>query len=111
MSKYLLSDDNSNFLEPTVTQYGSSMVMTNVNKPRKTMYLNIDTKFTDDYDKHANISTEFIVPEKRLTSTKLKKSTVIELEKLIEEFSIPGLSDDQCEKRVKKETLILSSPK
>lgn len=53
MSKYLLSDNNSDFLEPTVTQYGSSMVMTNVNKPRKTMYLNIDTKFTDDYDKRS----------------------------------------------------------
>ena len=56
-------------------------------------------------DKHAKISTEFIVPETRLTSTKLNKSKVIELEKLIEEFSIPGLSEDQCKKRNKKETL------
>jgi hypothetical protein len=47
MSNYF--DNKSAFLEPTVTQYGSSMVMTNVNKPRKIKYINIDTKFTDDY--------------------------------------------------------------
>lgn len=52
MSNYF--DNKSAFLEPTVTQYGSSMVMTNVNKPRKTKYVNIDTKFTDDYSRKAN---------------------------------------------------------
>lgn len=36
-------------LEPTVKQYGSSMVMTNVVKPTKKKFLNIDTRFTDDY--------------------------------------------------------------
>jgi hypothetical protein len=40
-------------------------------------------------EKHARDSTEFLVPEKRLTSAKLKKNKLLELEKIIEEFSIP----------------------
>jgi hypothetical protein len=47
MSKYF--DNKSAFLEPQVTEYGTSIVMTNVSKPKKTRYLNIDTRFTDDY--------------------------------------------------------------
>lgn len=37
------------FLEPTVKQYGSNMVMTNVVKPTKKKFINIDSRFTDDY--------------------------------------------------------------
>jgi hypothetical protein len=44
-----LNSESHNFLEPQVTQYGNHMVMTNVNKPRKTKYINIDTRFTDEY--------------------------------------------------------------
>jgi hypothetical protein len=47
MSKYF--DNKSAFLEPLVSEYGTSIVMTNVSKPKKTRYLNIDTRFTDDY--------------------------------------------------------------
>ena len=47
MSKYF--DNKSAFLEPQVSEYGTSIVMTNVSKPKKTRYLNIDTRFTDDY--------------------------------------------------------------
>lgn len=47
MSKYF--DGKSLFLEPQVNQYGSHMVMTNVTKPSKRKYINIDTKFRDDY--------------------------------------------------------------
>lgn len=47
MSKYF--DSKSLFLEPQVNQYGSHMVMTNVTKPSKRKYINIDTKFRDDY--------------------------------------------------------------
>lgn len=47
MSKYF--DNKSLFLEPQVNQYGSHMVMTNVTKPSKRKYINIDTKFRDDY--------------------------------------------------------------
>lgn len=47
MSRY--NDNKDSFLEPKVTQYGSRMVMTNVHKPTKTKYWNIDTQFRDDY--------------------------------------------------------------
>jgi hypothetical protein len=47
MSNYF--DKKTAFLEPVVTQYGSNMVMTNVTKQRKTKYVNIDTRFTDEY--------------------------------------------------------------
>ena len=47
MSKYF--DNKSAFLEPQVSEYGTSIVMTNVSKPKKTRYLNVDTRFTDDY--------------------------------------------------------------
>lgn len=36
------------FLEPSVQQYGGNMVMTNVVKPKKKKFLNIDTKYRDD---------------------------------------------------------------
>lgn len=47
MSSYF--DTNPGFLEPTVKQYGSNMVMTNIVKPIKKKYVNIDTRFTDEY--------------------------------------------------------------
>jgi len=37
------------FLEPQVQQYGSSMVMTGVQKPTKKRIMNVDTRFTDEY--------------------------------------------------------------
>lgn len=48
MSKYF---DNKTdlFLEPKTTQYGSHMVTTNVYKDCKTKYINIDTRFRDEY--------------------------------------------------------------
>lgn len=47
MSKYM--DDKSLFSTPSVSQYGSHMVMSNVMKEMKTKFINIDTKFSDDY--------------------------------------------------------------
>jgi hypothetical protein len=47
MSEYITKNDL--FSEPKTTQYGSHMVMSNVYKPSKTKYINIDTKFRDDY--------------------------------------------------------------
>ena len=57
------------FLEPTVKQYGSNMVMTNVVKPTKKKIVNIDTRFSDDYiypkTGFNNINTyTFTLPEK-----------------------------------------------
>ena len=51
-----MSDFNRNlFLKPQTNQYGRHMVMTDVSKSDKTMYINIDTKFRDEYnDKQTN---------------------------------------------------------
>lgn len=42
-------DAKTSFLEPTVNQYGGHMVMSNVKKASRVKYVNIDTRFTDDY--------------------------------------------------------------
>ena len=44
------------FLDPQVTQYGNHMVMTNVTKPTKHKYINIDTKFREEYNKYNQYS-------------------------------------------------------
>jgi len=51
MSQYF--DNKDSFLQPKVNQYGNHMVMTNVQKPTRTKYWNIDTRFRDDYDNYA----------------------------------------------------------
>lgn len=48
-------DDRNSFLQPKVSQYGSHMVMTNVSKPTKKKYWNIDTRFHDDYDNYSRM--------------------------------------------------------
>lgn len=47
MSNYM--DDKHLFLGPETNQYGSHMVMTNVSKNTQTKWINIDTRFRDDY--------------------------------------------------------------
>ena len=47
-SKYF--DNKTSFMEPQINQYGENFVMTNVMKPKKIKYLNIDTRFTDEYN-------------------------------------------------------------
>jgi hypothetical protein len=46
MSKFI--NEKGLFMDPKVEQHGSHMVMTNVHKPTKIQYLNMDTIFTDD---------------------------------------------------------------
>ena len=48
MSEYF--DNKQLFSTPSVSQYNNHMVMTNVCKETKTKYLNIDTKFCDEYN-------------------------------------------------------------
>lgn len=52
MSHYMDSKDA--FLQPVVQQYNNHMVMTNVSRPTKTKYWNIDTQFRDDYQDGIN---------------------------------------------------------
>ena len=61
MSKYM--DNKRMFLEPSVSQYGSRMVMTNVNKPTKTKYWNIDTQFCNDYNSLNSTEYNISLPE------------------------------------------------
>lgn len=43
-------DAKTSFLEPVVNQYGSHMVMSNVKKSTRVKYLNIDTRFSEEYE-------------------------------------------------------------
>ena len=54
MSEYF---DNKNlFMSPKTTQHGSHMIMTDVSKQTKQKYINIDTRFRDEYN-YLNSST------------------------------------------------------
>ena len=51
-------------------------------------------------DRHAKISPDYIVPEKRLTLTALKKMKLTELEKIVGEFDIPEVSVKMHKKEI-----------
>lgn len=52
MSSYMNKYDL--FLEPKITEQGNHMVMTNVQKQNKVKYVNIDSKFKDEYFDNVN---------------------------------------------------------
>lgn len=60
-------DGKTNFLSPKVTQYDGHMVMTNVTKPTKRKFINIDTRYRDDYS--SATQCEFTLPD-RITDVK-----------------------------------------
>lgn len=76
MSEYF--DKSQLFLEPKVTQYGSHMVMSNVHKPTKTKYVNVDTKFSDEYNDFSVANYNITLPE-RINDVKSLTVTNIEL--------------------------------
>jgi hypothetical protein len=57
------------FLEPKTNQYGSHMIMTNVHKETKTKFVNIDTKFRDEYNYLQTTNYNITLPE-RITDVK-----------------------------------------
>jgi hypothetical protein len=75
MSNYFEKQDL--FLEPTVKQYGSHMVMTNVHKQNKTKYINIDTTFRDEYNNNELVNYNVTLPER---INDIKKMTVKSVE-------------------------------
>ena len=85
MSKYY--GDKELFATPEVSQYGSHMVMTNVVKPTRVKYLNLDTRFADDYVNNttnlSNLTTynqssyTFTLPE-RITNVKSITARTVE---------------------------------
>ena len=61
MSKY---SDTAIILEPQVNQYGRNMVMTNVQREMKRKYVNIDTKFRDEYNSSSLANYTITLPER-----------------------------------------------
>lgn len=72
------NDNKELFLEPKVTQYGSHMVMTNVKKETKTSYINIDTRFRDEYNYSDPVNYNLTLPQ-RITDVKNIRVTNLEL--------------------------------
>ena len=70
MSKYM--DNKELFMGPKTTQYGSQKVMTDVVKPTKTKYINIDTRFRENY--YTTLASNFHV------NLPLKLSKVVSLQ-------------------------------
>lgn len=64
-----LYENSQLFMDPTIKQYGNHMVMTDVHKPLKRKYVNIDTKFRDEYDSTGVANYNITLPEK-LTNVK-----------------------------------------
>ena len=62
MSQYF--DNKGLFMEPTVSQYGNHMVMTNVHKETKKKKINIDTRFSDEYNLASTASVAITLPER-----------------------------------------------
>ena len=82
-------DGKSNFLGPKVTQYDGHMIMTNVNKPTKRKYINIDTSFRDEYSNltvNPVASCEVTLPD-RITDVKSMVVRNIEVPMTIYNFS------------------------
>ena len=80
MSNFNTSYKNELFLQPKVDQYGSHMVMSNVHKETKNKYVNIDTRFREDYDEYSKITQTYfniLLPDK---ITNVKSISVVSIE-------------------------------
>ncbi len=76
MSSYF--DNKDLFTGPKINQYGSHMVMTNVTKSTKIKYVNIDTKFRDEYNYNVTTDYNITLPE-RVTDVRSISVTNIEV--------------------------------
>jgi hypothetical protein len=71
-------DNKELFTGPTTHQYGNHMVMTNVSKETKVKYINIDTRFRDEYNYSATSNYNITLPQ-RITEVKNISVTNLEL--------------------------------
>jgi hypothetical protein len=71
-------DNKELFTGPTTHQYGNHMVMTNVSKETKVKYINIDTRFRDEYNYSATTNYNITLPQ-RITEVKNISVTNVEL--------------------------------
>jgi hypothetical protein len=76
MSNYF--DSKELFSEPQVSQHGSHMVMTNVQKATKHKRVNIDTRFRDDYNSNKTANYTITLPD-RINDVKNLRITTLEL--------------------------------
>jgi hypothetical protein len=81
MSQY----NNDLFLDPSTKQYSSHMIMTNVHKPEKRKYINIDTKFREEYNYSQTANYNILLPEK---ITDIKSLTITNIEIPISYYNI-----------------------
>ena len=102
MSKY--DDNKSLFLAPKMTQYDGHMVMTNVVKPTKTKYVNVDTSFRDEfseYDSKSVANCTVTLPER---ITEVKSIQVRNLELPMSMYNISEAIGNHCFKIEKDAT-------
>jgi hypothetical protein len=71
-------DAKTSFLEPVVEQYGGHMLMSNVKKATRVKYINIDTRFNDEYSNGKYPYNQISFPEK-LRDIKSIRVTSIEI--------------------------------
>ena len=77
MSNYF--DNKQLFNMPETTQYGSHMIMTNIKKESKFKYINIDTRFSDNYNYLDNTANYNITLPDKLNNVKSMSVTNVEL--------------------------------
>jgi hypothetical protein len=83
MSNYL--DEKDLFMTPKVTQHGGHMVMTNVQKQTRQKYVNLDTRFRDDFQTSNVINYNITLPER---INEVKSITVSNIELPISYYNI-----------------------
>ena len=102
MSKYM--DDKSLFLSPEVKQYGNHMVMTNVYQDTKSKYINIDTKFCDEYFSQQSQPSSPVFSQASYTVTlpdrinNVKSMTVTNMEIPLSYYNISSTLGNNCMK-------------
>jgi len=74
MSQYF--DGKDLFVGPKTTQYGSHMVMTQVAKESKTKYVNIDSRFRDEYSDQMMANCSVTLPERINDVHKIRATNV-----------------------------------
>jgi len=88
-------DNQELFLAPTVKQYGSHMVMTNVQKASKTKYITIDTRFRDNYEATSQTANYMITLPERINEVKQIRTTSAEIPMSFYNISA-NLGNNQC---------------
>jgi hypothetical protein len=71
-------DNKELFSGPTTKQYGSHMVTTNVSKETKVKYINIDSRFRDEYN-FSNLADYYFTLPERINDVKTLSICNIEL--------------------------------